>query len=50
MAKSAPVWRGNYPALEELGEMPPGGNHGCLQFGPAMPWDGIGVEDRDWHD
>jgi hypothetical protein len=30
--------------------MPAGGNHGRLKFSPAIPWDGVGIEDRDGHE
>ena len=41
---------GDDPALEELLEMPAGSNHGRFKFSPAVPRDGVGIEDRDWHE
>src|ERR1035438_8838673 len=29
--------------------MPAGGNHGRFKFSPAIPWDGVGIENRDGH-
>ena len=37
------------PALEDLGQMLAGSNHGRLQFSSAISWDGIGIKDRDRH-
>jgi len=31
------VWGGDDPTLEELCEVPAGGNHGRLKFSPAIP-------------
>jgi hypothetical protein len=36
--------------LGELCEMPAGSNHGRLKVRPAIPWDGIGIKDRDRHE
>lgn len=36
-------------SFRRAGEIPTPSNHVCLKFRPAVPWGGVGIEDRDWH-